>query len=352
MTPPELRAKHPLADDLEHVLDHTRPLWEELRGGRLFITGGTGFFGCWLLETLLWARARLNLATEVVVLTRSPNDFRARAPHLAQGDGVRLLVGDLLNFRLPEGAFSHVIHAASDTHVPAHSSALDWAAQAVAAAERVLTLAQERGAQKLLFTSSGAVYGPVSPGASSRAEEDVQAPLPTTPRWAYAAAKRRCEELLTSASCGTRLAVKIARGFAFVGPYLPLDGNFAAGNFMRDALRGGAVTVQGTGSAVRSYLYAADLAIWLWTILSRGAAGRAYNAGSDIPVSIAALATAVAEACPAPVPVKVLGHEVPGTAPDVYLPDIGRARAELGLEVWISLPDALRRTLRWHQRSP
>ena len=66
---------NPLADDLDHVLARTGGLWEDLRGARLFVTGGTGFFGCWLLETLLWANDALGLGASVVVLTRNGRAF-------------------------------------------------------------------------------------------------------------------------------------------------------------------------------------------------------------------------------------------------------------------------------------
>ena len=48
--------------DMDHVLAHTTGLWEDLRGQSIFLTGGTGFVGTWLLESLLWANDRLTSA--------------------------------------------------------------------------------------------------------------------------------------------------------------------------------------------------------------------------------------------------------------------------------------------------
>src|SRR5215831_13993810 len=104
-----------LAADLDHVLVHTAGLWEEMRGQRIFITGGTGFFGSWLVESFAWANKQLQLDAEAVVLSRDPAAFLNKVPHLADDPAIRLLAGDVRSFEFPTGTFSHVIHAATES---------------------------------------------------------------------------------------------------------------------------------------------------------------------------------------------------------------------------------------------
>ena len=95
-------------EDLEHVLAHTRPHWEQFRGGRIFVTGATGFFGIWLLESFAFANKNLNLGANLVGLSRDPDAFYAKVPHLAQESSIALHRGDVRDFDFPRGSFTHV----------------------------------------------------------------------------------------------------------------------------------------------------------------------------------------------------------------------------------------------------
>jgi nucleoside-diphosphate-sugar epimerase len=343
-------APNPLASDLDHVLEYTRDSWEELRGERLFITGGTGFFGSWLLESLIWANDRLRLECDVTVLTRWPEAFRAREPQRAEHAAVTLWEGDICTFNFPPGTFSHIIHAATETNpqpTPVDPRVMFKAN--MEGMQRVLEFTSTCGARKLLFTSSGAVYGKQPPEMTHIPEDYAGAPETTDPATAYGQSKRGCEFLCTTGGSSS-LQAKIARCFAFVGPELPLDGNYAIGNFIRDGLAGKSIYVSGDGTPYRSYLYAADLAIWLWTILFKGKHARPYNVGSDVDLTIAQLADEVLKTLSPVSRINFAKQPPPNQLAQRYVPSIERVRRELGLDVRIGLSEAIRRTARFNSQ--
>jgi nucleoside-diphosphate-sugar epimerase len=337
-------------EDLEHVLAHTKELWSELNDRRIFITGGTGFFGCWLLESLTFAIDRLNLNIQAVVLTRDIPTFQLKAPHLAEHSAIMLYQGDVRDFTFPDGEFSHVIHGATAASASLNSNdPLLMIDTIVTGTKHTLEFAKQKGVKKFLLTSSGAVYGRQPVEISHVSENYFGAPDPMNPANAYGEAKRLAELLCTIASHESQVETKIARCFAFVGPHLPLDTHFAIGNFIRDGLQHKPIHIRGDGTPYRSYLYAADLAIWLWTILFKGKSCQPYNVGSDVAITIGGLGKLITEVLGSELEVIIDRQPVPGKAADRYVPAIQTALLDLQLQPYIDLPTSIKKTADWYR---
>lgn len=334
--------------DLDYILQQTTSqLWEHLRNQRIFITGGTGFFGCWLLESFVWANEQLALNAKAFVLTRNIENFRKKCPHLLSHPALLFHEGDVTHFTFPSGHFSHVIHGATEASVSLNKNnpklMFDTIVQGT---QNTLEFAKQCGAQNFLLTSSGAVYGKQPPHLTHIPEDYIAHPEPEINYSAYAEGKKVAEQLCAQYEKKYKVNVKIARCFAFVGPYLPLDTHFAIGNFIRDGLKGNSIHVQSDGSSFRSYLYAAELTIWLWTILFRGKTMRPYNVGSNVPYSIREIAHHVADCFGQSVTFQI--EEESTLPPERYIPDVSRAENELGLAQKMGLKEAIQLTKEWY----
>jgi nucleoside-diphosphate-sugar epimerase len=342
---------NPLERDLDHILEHTGDLWEDLRGRSIFITGGTGFFGVWLLESFAWANERLDLRASALVLTRNQESFRKQSPHLAANPSIRFHEGDVRNFDFPGGNFSYIIHAATTSALATFQGEdpLVKFETIVEGTRHTLDFAVQCNARKVLMTSSGSVYGKPPSDMTYIQESYCGAPDPSDLKSALGEGKRAAEFLCAYYSERYGIETKIPRCFSFVGPYLPLNIHYAIGNFIGDALKGGPIRVTGDGTPYRSYLYAADLAIWLWTILFRGESCRAYNVGSEEYVTISELANIVAQSMPQPIEVIIANESNSGNATNRYVPSTKRAQHELGIEQVVNLREAVRRTIAFVQ---
>ena len=334
-----------LAEDIKAVVNTLQPHCNVLNGQRIFLTGGTGFFGKFFLHSFLGLRKTYGLDLTLTVLSRDPKHFLSVCPEFERQEGLCFIEGDVRSFVPPAGkTFDLVIHGATAASAKLEQENPDEMYSVITEGTRhILDFVQQCSVKRLLIISSGAVYGPQPPTLSHVCETHEGAPST-----AYGKGKKIAERMCLEAAAGKFEGV-IARPFAFVGPYLPLDAHFAIGNFMLDCLENRDIVIQGDGTALRSYLYAADLAEWLWTILLRGEFGRAYNVGSDEAISILDLAHLVRSSAGTQNEIVVRGKTVEGVPPAQYVPSIERARCELGLDMRCALPEAVGRTLEWHR---
>ena len=320
------------AGDLDHVVQHAAGAFQSLAGARIFITGGTGFVGTWLIESLL----RADIGTSMVVLTRDADRYYKTNPTVARHPSIQVLEGDVLTFEFPEGEFPYVIHAATpDPSLEADAEGM----------RHILDFAASHGTRRFLFTSSGAVYGKQPPELTHIPEDYAVEPPVTGEITPYGRAKRASETLCSTYARQYGFEALIARLFAFSGPGLPLDRNFAIGNFVGDVLAGRPIRIKGDGTPYRSYLYAADLATWLWVVLAYGKSCRPYNIGSGDAITIAGLAGIVGGIYG--IPVEIAQVPVAGEPAERYVPSVERARQELGLQPQVALEEGIRRMLAW-----
>ncbi len=343
---------NPLGRDLDEVLEHTEREWRDLKGARIFVTGGTGFIGTWMLESLVWANARLGADVKATVLTRTKDRFAAANPQVAADPAISFQEGDVRDFAFSAEKFSHVIHGATAASAKLNTEMpLEMVGTIVEGTRRTLDFTVECGARQLLQMSSGGVYGRQPHGIANLGEDYEGAPDPMDPWSAYGESKRLAEMLGMLYSKKHGFEHKVARITALVGPRLPLDIHFAMGNFIRDAINGDTIRIAGDGTPYRSYLYIADLVAWLWTILVRGASNRPYNAGSEVPFSIKETAEAVQRVCGSHSEIAISKVPVAGALPSRYVPSTERARTELGLQQWTDLGTGIRRTVDWYRRA-
>lgn len=261
----------------------------ELKNKRILITGGTGFFGLWLLSLVHFLNGR-NAKIFVWVVSRNPENFLERFPYFRDLVWLKFLRGDVKNIKFSNHTIDYVIHAAADTSMHAHSKHSQMLENIILGTQKILAVAEKCNASKVLLISSGAIYGK-QPYQVPKIKENHRLSCDVlNPVSAYAEGKRVMELLGAIFADETGISVTVARCFTFMGPGIELKGHFAFGNFIRDALLNDKIVVEGDGLPVRSYLHGSDLAIWLLTLLIKGDNKTAYNVGGNREISIKSLA--------------------------------------------------------------
>jgi nucleoside-diphosphate-sugar epimerase len=326
---------------------------EPLRGEHVLITGGTGFVGTWLAEILTQLNDRHGFATRVTLTGCRPKPFRTRVAHLASRPDITIVEQDIRDtVELPEDT-TWVIHAAGSPDSRLHASDPVRTLQTFVHGTDALLRAAARvePLRKIVFLSSGLVYGP-QPLDLERLSERVRGACDFgTVESAYIDGKRAAETLCAAYRSEHRLPTVVARPFAFIGPYQALSAPWAVNNFLQDGLHGGPIRILGNGDTTRSYMYPSDMAVWLLTLALHGRPGAEYNVGSERGVTLRELASAIAKECGRTVDVVEGGPGRRPTPASRFVPDTRVARNDLALAETVDLERAIARTIAWHRAS-
>lgn len=338
-----------LEEDLEHILKHTNDIWDNFKDKTIFITGGTGFFGKWFLETFAYANHKLDLNCKIIVLSRNPEKFLDEFDYIKNNPIFKFIKGDVRDFFFPTEPVDYVIHAATEASAKLNNEdPLIMMDTIIEGSKRTLELAKEKKVKSFLFISSGAVYGKQPADITHVTEDYIGAPNCQHPNSAYSEGKRVGELLSTIYFKQYGVPAKIARCFAFVGPYLPLDAHFAIGNFINDGLKGNPIIIKGDGTPYRSYLYASDLIIWLLKILILGKSNLPYNVGSDQDLNMKELADIITNCFENKIEVEIKTITDRTTNIERYVPSVSRIKQEFQLDVNIDMISSIKKTIKYY----
>ena len=309
----------------------------------VLITGATGFVGRNLLESLIKTESYRSGSLKLTCATRDAEKLFSQWP--TETSRLRVLEWDIrrpLTERQPH--FDYVFHLAGENRTvqDSHQAKVIFDTSVLGTQNLLRATATEKiNAPKIIIASSGTVYetnqdenqGFREPSKIS--EEFVEGDDP------YRSGKSRAESICKQFLDESTTQIVVARMFTFVGPHLPLNANFAIGNFFLDCLLNRAITINSAGKSIRSYQFSTDMVNWLITILISGKNANIYNVGSSEQVSISELANRICEIFENKRGVKILGDQSPDPVSSIYVPNVEKAEKGLGLTNSFSLDDSL-----------
>jgi dTDP-glucose 4,6-dehydratase len=184
---------------------------------------------------------------------------------------------------------------------------------------------------KILYTSSGAIYGRQPINVKKIKEnyllKNKRVDFNDKNKNFYSITKLKNEEIFKKLG-KFGLKVSIARCYAFVGEYLSRDKNFVVGNFIENILNKEKIEIKSSHHIFRSYMHEHDLVFWLLKILKNANINcPIYNVGSDQEINIRKLAFYLSKKYKLPIKSK----KITNNFKDRYLPSILKAKKELNL---------------------
>lgn len=285
-----------LQEDLERIAETSFLPWDHLRNATILVTGATGLIGYTLVQGLLHANQKKHLHLTVLALVRDKGKAEQRFEHAQGKDALQFIVGSVERLPDIDASIDYIIHGASQTASKAFiEQPVETITTAVEGTKNLLELARQKHVKGFTYLSSMEVYGH-PPKGHKVTESEIGAFPPSDLRNSYPISKIQCESLVCAYAKEYGVPANVIRLTQTFGPGVHYNDNRIFAYFARCAMEHQDIVLKTKGETERSYLYTADAATAILTVLLKGAPAQAYNAADEATYcSIAEMAKMIAE---------------------------------------------------------
>lgn len=319
----------------------------------VLVTGGAGFIGSFLCEALLKAGNRV-----ICIDDFSTSHVRNIEPYLRNLDFqfLRLDINEpfdlesfseLEPFKIKFVGVNEIYHLATPTSIKnfdklKHKTLLSNSV----GTRNILDIAVKYKA-KILLASSSVVYGNRTEGVDVFVENYKGVVDHLTPRACYDEGKKFAETMFETYHQVFGIDTKIARIFRTYGPRMPLFDGHQIPDFILHALNGEDLTLNGSEDFKSSMVYVTDIVDGLIRLMKAKAGIGPVNLGSNEDLKLLDIANRIIQMTGSSSKV-VTGEELPFLT-ELGLPDVTKAKEELGWMPVVRLEDGLQKTIDYIQ---
>lgn len=333
-----------LIEDFKNILKFTKSDWFKLREKKLFLTGMTGFFGYWILRSIIEANKKYNLNCEITILTRNKSFKNTINYKLLKNNKLKYFVGNILENKFPKKKFDFIVHGASTSATETFKkiNQLKKVETIINGTINILHFAIKSKCKKFIFLSSGSVYGYNNFKVNESSPSNINVDDGNFDLNILGSSKKLAENMVKYFSEINNLNFCILRCFSFVGPLIPLRIHYAIGNFLFNNLKNKDILIKGNPDTSRSFMYMTDLCIFVWKSIVSKKKNRIYNLGSEKVVKIKHLANLIRKISKKKLSIKYSKNLIKNKS--YYVPNIDKIKKELRYRPRMSISRSIKKT--------
>lgn len=274
--------------------------WEKLNGKTILITGASGLIGSCIVDIIMKRNEMFrNSNITIIALGRNEKEAKNRFNQYTNNNNFIFVKQDIIEEIVIEKKADFIIHAASNAHPKAFTTEpISTILGNILGVNNLFKYAVSRGTRRLLFISSGEIYGQGSIEIEEFTEEYRGYIDNMQLRAGYPISKQAAENLCVSYTEQYDIESIVVRPCHIYGPTITTNDSRAFAQFLRNGIKGENIIMKSKGEQIRSYCYVVDCASAILYALLNGSNRNAYNiANPESVITIYELAKLIAKEC-------------------------------------------------------